>query len=99
MLGALNYDDPLAAWEIAAAEFDRSNVCDNNPGVPRQADRIPCCKTRHMEEFGSAQRTSITKNTILNIGSSIFQMPDLLHHSRARTSSSDVQTRGRHSRQ
>jgi tRNA(Arg) A34 adenosine deaminase TadA len=28
-------------------------------------------------ESGSAQRTSITKNTILNMGSSIFQMPAL----------------------
>ena len=36
-----------------------------------------CCKTQHTEEFGSAQRTSITKNTILNMGSSIFQMPAL----------------------
>jgi hypothetical protein len=34
-----------------------------------------CCKTQHMEEFGSAQR--ITKNTISNMGSSIFQMVDL----------------------
>src|SRR5262249_29148975 len=36
-----------------------------------------CCKTQHTEESGSAQRTSTIKNTILDMGSSIFQMSAL----------------------